>query len=267
MQKKQTTKNKTKKFNTLTIIILGLIIIFLFYSYKALFPDEYTNPPQLDRDAPAMGGDIDDYNEYVVTPISYDPNDIDLNYLIENFSFLQNPLPGTVISWKDSHLPGAKRPYRSGIHHGLDFYAIESGGGITLGSWILAAAPGTVIRIDHNYKLPTLQELNELSNQSRELGKTPDDILDIFRGRQIWIEHEKGFVIRYCHLEEVSELLQEGDHVETGDQIGTMGYSGTTEPDRPHLHLEIWFGDNYLGEGMTVKEIRNFFQATIFDNS
>lgn len=272
---------KAKKFNTPTIIILAAIVILLVLSFSTLFPEEYSSTMQPDADNNITGGDDEkaqtdedrntgapggDIDESVVMPITYDPKEIDVNYLTEKFHFLQNPLPGTVLSWKDSHLPGSERPYRSGIHQGLDFYGEESGGGITLGTPVLAAAPGRVIRIDHDYELPTTEELTRLSDKCRELGETPEDILDIFRGRQLWVEHEKGFVIRYCHLEDVAETLQKGDYVETGDEIATMGYSGTTQPDRPHLHLEIWFDEHYLGEGMTVKEIRKFFEETIFQN-
>lgn len=250
----------------MTIMVTALAIILVLIMIKVIHMDrspQSDQPPApiIDPDREALGGDID---ETSYPQITYDPQNIDLDTLIADFDFLQNPLPGTRISWKDAHLPGAARPYRAGIHHGLDFYGDTSGGGIVLGTAVMAAAPGIVKRIDHQYVPPTPERLNELALECQQRGYTPDDVLNIFRGRQMWIENERGFLIYYCHLDEVDDELKVGSYVRTGDIIGKMGYSGTTEPDRPHLHIEIWFGDHFLGEGMIVRQIRDFFEATIF---
>ena len=46
--------------------------------------------------------------------------------LIDYLSFLQTPIQGAQVSTKDSHLPGAERPYRNGVHEGLDYYSWTS---------------------------------------------------------------------------------------------------------------------------------------------
>ncbi len=255
------------------IILTGASLIALHYIQLASLPEqEATKPEEKDnlKNDNAQGNlpHTDKPNKPSLPSITYDPEDVDVEELVEKLSFLENPLPGTTLSWNDAHLPGAERPYRNGIHHGLDFYAEESGADISTGTPVFAAASGELVRVDKDYEFPTNEELIQLSEKCQELGRTPEEILDVFRGRQVWVENEKGFIIRYCHLDDVAETLEKGEHVKAGDKIGAMGYSGTTEVDRPHLHLEIWFDDNYLGEGMSNEEIREFFQKTIFnDNS
>ena len=291
MREKNRNENKTRKTNTFNMVMLFFALVIVFVAFNSLYDftggsngdileeDSYTDnngeePPDLNREDEALS-DLDNDNEEESKDnneneenfplIQYEPGEIDLDYLIEEFQHLQNPMPGTVISWKDAHLPGAERPYRKGIHQGLDFYAAESGGGITLGSPVQAAASGEIVRIDHDYEEPSIAELAALGEKCRELGKTPEDILDVFRGRQIWVKGDKGEILRYCHMNEVASGLKNGDYISAGQKVGTMGYSGTTEPERPHLHLEIWIEDHYLGEGMTVNQIRSFFQSTIFN--
>ncbi|NLI70006.1 MAG: M23 family metallopeptidase [Firmicutes bacterium] len=261
-------QRKINKKNFMTILATALAIIAVLIVIKTIPPGKSSQSdlptptvPVVDHDREALGGDID---ETSFPRIIYDPRNVDLDELITSFDFLRNPLPGTWMSWKDAHLPGAARPYRAGTHYGLDFYPDTSGGGIGLGSTVKAAAPGTVKRIDHDYIPPPAGKLGELAVECQQRGYTPDETLNIFRGRQIWIENEHGFLVYYCHLHEVNDELEVGDYVKTGDIVGKMGFSGTDEPDRPHLHLEIWFGDHYLGEGMTVEQIRTFFESTIF---
>ncbi len=254
------------------ILLAGASIIALHYMELASLPEqeapEAEEEDKLKKDTVRENLPQNDKPDKPSPPsINYDPEDVDVEKLVEKMNFLENPLPGTTLSWNDAHLPGAERPYRNGIHHGLDFYAEESGADISTGTPVFAAASGELVRVDKDYEFPTNEELIQLSRKCQELGKTPEEILDVFRGRQVWVENEKGFIIRYCHLDDVAENLEKGEHVRVGDEIGTMGYSGTTEVDRPHLHLEIWFDDNYLGEGMSNEEIREFFQATIFNNN
>jgi len=188
--------------------------------------------------------------------------------LIEKISFLKSPLPGASVSSRDSHLPGAPRSYRNGFHEGLDYYTGACGINVNLGDPVFAAGPGIVYRIDHNYKELSVEEREELLKICAGAGNTPEDILDKLRGRQVWLVHPHGVITRYAHLSEVAENLQEGDTVETGDFIGAVGNSGTSEGAAGdggnfHLHFEIWVGDSYLGEGLSLQEIRELWERVL----
>ena len=54
-------------------------------------------------------------------------------------------------------------------------------------------------------------------------------------GNQVLIGHGNGFMTRYAHLDTM--LIRAGDIVTKGQQIGTMGSTGTATT--PHLHFEI----------------------------
>lgn len=185
--------------------------------------------------------------------------------LMETLSFLQSPLPGAKVTTRDSQLPGAPRAYRNGTHEGLDFYSGYCGIPINFGDPVYSAGPGVIYRIDHDYIETPTEERNELLRISHELDDTPEEILDMLRGRQVWIIHPFGVITRYAHLDKVAEELQEGDLVEAGVFIGTIGNSGTSDGANgntlnPHLHWEIWIGQNYLGEGLPPSESRALVQ-------
>ena len=59
-------------------------------------------------------------------------------------------------------------------------------------------------------------------------------------GLTIVIEHENGFQTIYSNLL-TSEFVVEGEKVEKGQSIGTVGNTAVFEiADEPHLHFEIW---------------------------
>lgn len=71
------------------------------------------------------------------------------------------------------------------------------------------------------------------------------DILDDPYGKSVVIEHSFGYqreplFTLYAHLDEV--LVQKGQQVKAGDQIGLMGETGKTTG--PHLHFEVRVGKN-----------------------
>lgn len=71
------------------------------------------------------------------------------------------------------------------------------------------------------------------------------DIFDDPYGKAIVIEHSFGYqgeslFTLYAHLDEI--LVEEGQDVITGDQIGLMGETGKTTG--PHLHFEVRVGKN-----------------------
>jgi len=157
-------------------------------------------------------------------------------------------------------LPGAPRDYRNGTHQGTDFYNGFSGVPVHRGTPVLAAADGIVIRIDHTYTEMTGEERAEYRRVSAQAETTPEDILDKFRGRQVWLEHRGKLITRYAHLDTVSTDLEVGDSIQAGRQIGTVGNSGTPPAitggtGEMHLHFEVWLNGFYLGEGLPPEDV------------
>ncbi len=191
--------------------------------------------------------------------------------MVRQLSFLKSPIPGASISTRDSQLPGAPRAYRNGTHEGLDYYNGYCGVSVHFGDPVYAAGAGIIYRIDHDYSEPVTVEREEMLRLSATAGDTPVDILDKFRGRQVWIVHAFGVVTRYAHLDTVSDQLQVGDWVEAGTFIGTVGNSGTSNGARgiredAHLHFEIWVENCYLGEGLSPGEVRLLWQQVLDGN-
>lgn len=171
------------------------------------------------------------------------------------------PVEGATVSSRSTHLPGARRAYRNGIHEGFDFYSGVVSVEIVYGTPIHAVANGKVIRADHDYIEMTEEEYDGIIDTAKSSLSTPGDILDKLRGRQVWIEHPGGFVSRYAHLSAIPENVVEGATVIQGSKIGETGNSGTLEAaqntqDDPHPHVEIWQGSrNYLGDGLEPEQI------------
>ncbi len=87
------------------------------------------------------------------------------------------------------------------VHHdGIDFIAEK-------GTPVLAAAAGEVVTAD----------------------------FDAQKGYHVVIAHENGYSTLYAHLAELS--VENGDTVEVGDEIGSVGNTG--QSTGPHLHLEL----------------------------
>ncbi len=175
------------------------------------------------------------------------------------------PIEGACLPSGDQLMPNAPREYRSGIHEGVDLYGYDNCASMTVETPVLAAKDGTVVRIDHEYTPLTQAEL-DAANARIAAGETAaEDILDLFRGRQVWIDHGKGIVTRYAHLGAVSAEIQEGQQVAAGTIIGTVGDSGTPESisnpgTETHLHWEVRTGDTFLGAGLPPEEVRAIYE-------
>lgn len=78
------------------------------------------------------------------------------------------------------------------------------------------------------------------------------DVKTIFGGygKYIEIDHGFGFVTRYAHMNEFS--VRKGQRVKRGDQIGTVGNTGSSTA--PHVHYEI------LKDGRYVNPVHYFFK-------
>jgi len=177
------------------------------------------------------------------------------------------PIAGACLTSSPNLLPNAPREYRYGIHEGVDFYQGYSCAAIGLGTPVLAAKDGVLIRADYDYVPLSPGELDQLLARSQAQGYTDAETLDRFRGRQVWIDHGNGIVSRYCHLSGISAGLAVGQHVSAGDLIGYVGNSGTpesvTDPElEMHLHFEIRIGNTFLGAGLSPLEARVLYAFT-----
>jgi murein DD-endopeptidase MepM/ murein hydrolase activator NlpD len=175
------------------------------------------------------------------------------------------PIKGGCLPEGDQLMPNAARDYRSGIHEGVDFYDYDNCAKISKGTAILAAKDGTVIRIDHDYQPLTEAQLLAADKRISEGHANDPDILDLFRGRQVWIDHGKGIVTRYAHTSDVAANIHVGDVVREGDIIAFVGDSGTPEsisnPDtEEHLHFELRAGDQFLGQGLPPDDVRALYE-------
>ncbi len=160
---------------------------------------------------------------------------------------------------RELRLPGAPRHYRQGIHEGMDFYWGP-------GRQIQAVASGTVIRAMHDYQEPWPELFSFYRGQAALQGQTTQEGLDFFRGRQIWLQHENGFISRHAHLSSIDPAIIVGAPVTSGQIIGRVGNSGSPGSlDGPdvdsHLHFEIWYGDKgYLGQFWRPIETRELIE-------
>jgi murein DD-endopeptidase MepM/ murein hydrolase activator NlpD len=170
---------------------------------------------------------------------------------------------------RDSLLPGSPRVYRFGIHQGLDLYGGTAGVEIPYGTPVLAVAAGRVIRADHGYQEMTLDEWEALVAECVRLHRTPPEILDRLRGRQVWIDHGDGLVTRYVHLAGIPDEVISGTLVQQGQVIGYAGNSGTSEGAEgsqrgTHLHFEVVVDGSYLGKWLSLWEVRRLLERLFF---
>ena len=182
--------------------------------------------------------------------------------IFRGFSF---PIEGGCLPQGDQLMPNAPREYRSGIHEGVDFYAYDNCVSVDTDTKVLAAKDGTILRIDTDYTPLTSEELNT-ANATIEAGDPNNaDVLDLFRGRQVWIDHGDGIVTRYAHLSAVAPGIEVGQEVAAGTHIAYVGDSGTPESlSNPgaevHLHFELRVGDTYLGAGLSPEDTRALYE-------
>ena len=188
---------------------------------------------------------------------------MDLNGVFHGFIY---PLRGACLPKSDTLMPNASRAYRGGIHEGVDFYNSDSCTTIAKGMPVLAAKDGTVIRADRDYHPLTQAELVAADKRIADGHANDPDVLDLFRGRQVWIDHGHGVVTRYAHLLGIADGIEPGMPVAQGEVIGYVGDSGTPEslsaPDTEiHLHWELRAGDDFLGKGMPADDVRALYTA------
>ena len=156
-------------------------------------------------------------------------------------------------------MPNAPRDYREGIHEGVDFYDGHACAPVGLGTPVLAARDGVVLRADFAYV-----DLTPAQAQALAANPTAPESVDAYRGRQVWIDHGGGVGTRYAHLSAIAPQTQVGTHVKQGQVIAYVGESGTPDSlvspgSELHLHFEVRVGDSYLGAGLAPAEVRRLF--------
>ncbi len=175
------------------------------------------------------------------------------------------PIEGACLPSSDDLMPNAPREYRNGIHEGVDFYGVDNCVSIVRGTPVRAVKAGRVIRATLNYHDLTWDELQALNERIAQGEASDPDILDTFRGRQVWVDHGGGLMTRYAHLDGIASGIDLGVTVEAGQELGYVGDSGTPESltapgTEDHLHLEIRVGDHYLGQALPPDEVRALYE-------
>ncbi|NIV30568.1 MAG: peptidoglycan DD-metalloendopeptidase family protein, partial [Anaerolineae bacterium] len=148
------------------------------------------------------------------------PNDPAMLQDLRGFS---SPIQDATVTKRDFQMPGAPRHYRLGVHEGLDFYGNTVGVPVNRRTPVRAVADGLVIRALVDYEPVTTVQADAWAAQSRSLGYTPPEVLDGYRGRQIWIDHGNGVISRYAHLGGIEPGIVEGAEVARGQVIANVG--------------------------------------------
>ncbi|MSP22637.1 MAG: M23 family metallopeptidase [Dehalococcoidia bacterium] len=174
------------------------------------------------------------------------------------------PIAGTCLPQSDALMPNAPRTYRNGVHEGLDFYPGSSCAHVERGTQVLSMLDGTVVRADLDYRDITAQQVQDLAALTAKQGFSDPVTLDIYRGRQVWIDHGGGVVTRCCHLSSIASGIRVGVRVQAGDVLGGVGESGTPEfitapGTELHLHAEVRIGDSFLGAGLPPDVVRGLY--------
>jgi murein DD-endopeptidase MepM/ murein hydrolase activator NlpD len=188
--------------------------------------------------------------------------------LLENLRGLSMPIEGATLTSRDFQMPGAPRHYRLGVHEGIDFYGHTVGVPVDRHTPVRAVANGTVVRALVDYQPLTAAEADAWVTLSSSLGYTPPEVLDGYRGRQVWLDHGGGVTSRYAHLGSITPGIFEGKQVTQGEVIATVGNSGTpgslqSETYDVHLHLEVWVGDHFVGQFLRPIEAREWLERIL----
>jgi murein DD-endopeptidase MepM/ murein hydrolase activator NlpD len=171
------------------------------------------------------------------------------------------PVVGARLPQNPAYLPGAARPYRQGVNQGFNFYSDDAGVPIAYGTPVIAAADGTVRRADLVYREHSQEAWQALLAAVSERG-ADEAQLDSLRGRQIVLETDDGYLLRYAHLANIRPGIGTGVRVYRGQVIGFVGNSGTPEGVRgstqgARLHFEVWEPEgSFFGEGLDEEALR-----------
>jgi len=257
------------RFASVTLMLIALVLAVGGYHYGTLRASEPPPPPpeprpqelavseeQMPEDPPPVH-----QTQVKRAALGEGLGDETMAATWRRLDFLVVPLDGAQVSEAAGQLPGAPRTYRNGIHQGLDFYGGYCGVDVRVGTPVLAAGDGLVIRADLKFQEMTWEERERHLNDAIVAGETPDDILDTLNGRQIWIQHQDGVITRYSHLDSIAPGIEAGTRVKSRDVIGFVGNSGTSDgvtgtTGGAHLHFEIIVDGRVFFDGMTQEQVR-----------
>lgn len=123
-------------------------------------------------------------------------------------------------------------------HTGTDF-AILDLARMAAGVPVIAAAPGVVRNIRDGMADVAVTEIDRASLDGRDCGNG------------VAIDHGDGWETLYCHLRQNSVVVEPGEAVTEGQQLGLVGLSGNTS--FPHVELTVRHGetriDPFTGSG------------------
>lgn len=188
----------------------------------------------------------------------------------DNLAGFTHPVAGACLPYADSLMPNWPRAYRNGVHEGVDIYPGYACAHVELNTPALAMYDGVVVRADLDYVDITVEQIRDFAAQTARDGYTAPEILDVYRGRQVWIDHGSGVVARYAHLESIADGIEVGVQVTQGQHVGGLGESGTPESQLApgtdiHLHYEVRIGDSFLGAGLPPDVVRGLYER-LFSN-
>ena len=204
------------------------------------------------------------------SPLPFTPEPLRSDLDPADLRGFQYPIAGSCLPTLDTLMPNAPRTYRNGVHEGLDFYHLSSCAPVSEGTPIYAMYGGVVIRADIDYVDITPLQVQTLAERTARQGFTDPETLDIYRGRQVWLDHGNGIVTRYAHMSSIEPGIVVGAEVRRGDLLGGVGESGTpesvTDPGvEMHLHAEVRIGESFLGADLPVEEVRRLYTRLFSD--
>lgn len=184
------------------------------------------------------------------------------------------PIRNGYLPRSDYSYPNAPRSYRGGRHSGIDIHNYHTENSydpvsLTETTPVYAADKGIVIRADHDY---VHIGIDEWKRRAVYYQTHPGTYMrNAFGGREVWIDHRNGIVTTYNHLSSIDPGIKQGRRISKGKRIGTAGNSGLAGEAEGkmygiHLHFEIWIDGNYLGYGMSMQDVRKYYQW-IFANA
>lgn len=173
-----------------------------------------------------------------------------------------------------SSLPNTARPYRNGVHRGVDLVCGAQGRDA------YAFADGVVSMVVRGYDDATTADREALLISPEVFGGTPHWTLTMLFGNFVVVDHgvipDVGRTHSiYAHLQDVDDAVQLGVPVTAGQRLGEIGDRGTSQgaagttavdPSRVHLHWELFVEHEYFGVGLTTAETEVVYHLLLCDD-